>query len=500
MKQIFKQAWFVPILIILLALALRLPLLNGSFWLDEAAQALESSRSLAEQLNIIPDFQPPLLHLITHAAIQLSRAEWWLRLIGALIPGLITVFTTYKLGKKLFNRSVGILASILLTTSSFHIFYSQELRPYSLAAMWALLSWWLLTILVTTKDNSRPKNILWLVYALVSLLGLCSTYLYPFLILGQLIIIAIFYRSQLKHQCLSLCLTTLGFLPWLPTFLKQLQAGQTLRTTIPSWEAVVSLTQLKSLPLTLGKFVFGVINLEINLVFITISGLLLALTAILFFKSIKTGSKNTLLILTATLLPLLLAWLVSFWIPVVRPKRLLFLQPLLYLFWASLIQKQLALKQKFANNIAAILGASLLIINLWGTFQYYVQPKYQRENWREIYDQIQTRFPRNDTVVIFAFPSAFAPWHWYDQDHYHALATGKYYLTDKAELQLRLKPIFEYQYVLVFDYLRDLTDPDDLVIGVVEDYGYTLHEYLDQPNIGFVRVYLKDKNLLQAYN
>jgi len=27
-----------------------------------------------------------------------------------------------------------------------------------------------------------------------------------------------------------------------------------------------------------------------------------------------------------------------------------------------------------------------------------------------------------------------------------------------------------------------------------------LHEYLDQPNIGFVRVYLKDKNLLQAYN
>jgi len=93
------------------------------FGLDEAAQALESSRPLAEQLNIIPDFQPPLLHLITHAAIQLSRAEWWLRLIGALIPGLITVFTTYKLGKKLFNRSVGILAGILLTTSSFPIFF-----------------------------------------------------------------------------------------------------------------------------------------------------------------------------------------------------------------------------------------------------------------------------------------------------------------------------------------------------------------------------------------
>jgi len=364
--------------------------------------------------------------------------------------------------------------------------------------MWALLSWWLLATLIKTKAQSKNKK--WRLYALISLLGLYSTYLYPFLILSQLIIVAIYYRSQLKRQCLSLALTVLGFLPWLPTFLKQLQAGQTLRTAIPGWEAVVSLTQLKSLPLTLGKLIFGVINLDVNLTFVSISVLLVALTIILLFKSNQTNSKHTYLILIATLLPLLLAWIISFWIPIVRPKRLLFLQPLLYLFLAAVIQKSAVLKQRFTTNIATILGISLLLINVWGTVQYYTQPKYQRENWREVYTQIQTRFPRNNTIIIFSFPTAFAPWHWYNQAQYHTLTTGKFYLTDRTEVQDQLKPIFEYQYVLVFDYLRDLTDPDDLVIQAVEGYGYTLHEYFDQPNLGFIRVYLKDKIILQASN
>lgn len=46
-------------LILLLALALRLPLLGGSFWLDEAAQYLESARPFSQQLAIREDFQPP---------------------------------------------------------------------------------------------------------------------------------------------------------------------------------------------------------------------------------------------------------------------------------------------------------------------------------------------------------------------------------------------------------------------------------------------------------
>ncbi len=133
--------------ILFIALLLRLPLFSGSFWLDEAAQALESARPLTQQLDIRDDFQPPLLHLITYVSIRLSTAEWWLRLWGALIPGLISIYYTYKIGTRVRNQFTGILAAGLLTTSSLHIFFSQELRPYALptalatASTYFLLRW-----------------------------------------------------------------------------------------------------------------------------------------------------------------------------------------------------------------------------------------------------------------------------------------------------------------------------------------------------------------------
>ena len=74
------------LLILLLALILRLPHLNDSFWLDEAAQVLESLRPLNQQLQIKDDFQPPLLHLITFLSLKVAQSEWWLHLTGALLP------------------------------------------------------------------------------------------------------------------------------------------------------------------------------------------------------------------------------------------------------------------------------------------------------------------------------------------------------------------------------------------------------------------------------
>ena len=123
-------------LILFVALLLRLPLLSGSFWLDEAAQALESVRPLSQQLNITSDFQPPLFHLVVHFLSLVSHAEWWLRL-ASLIPGLITIYFTFRIGCRFSGspdeasaksgRLVGLIAGLLLATSQFHVFYSQEL-------------------------------------------------------------------------------------------------------------------------------------------------------------------------------------------------------------------------------------------------------------------------------------------------------------------------------------------------------------------------------------
>jgi uncharacterized membrane protein len=143
--------------LLLVAVVLRLPLLNGSFWLDEAAQALESARPLSQQLTIAYDFQPPLLHLIVHFALYFSNAEWWLRTIGALIPGIVSIWATYKIGEKLLTKNIGLWAGLLMATNSFHIFYSQELRPYALPMMLGTLSW---LVLLHWKKPSTKRSFL----------------------------------------------------------------------------------------------------------------------------------------------------------------------------------------------------------------------------------------------------------------------------------------------------------------------------------------------------
>ena len=199
---ITNHFWFFFTLILALAFLLRLPLLNGSFWLDESAQVLESARPLNKQLEIAHDFQPPLMHLLTHFALYLGQSEAWLRFVGALVPGIITIaglmlgvkerycchseFISESETRQLEilkqvqddNRQVqdgsgrvsdntkqawgngllvSLLAGFLLATNTWHIFYSQELRPYSLPAMFATLTW-LVLIKYLASSIQHPNS------------------------------------------------------------------------------------------------------------------------------------------------------------------------------------------------------------------------------------------------------------------------------------------------------------------------------------------------------
>lgn len=496
----FKKANLSLILILILAFGLRLPQLNGSFWLDEAAQALESARPWSQQLQIIPDFQPPLFHLLVHAALILGRSEWWLRLVGALIPGLMTIWATFQISRRLFNQKTAYLTTLLLTTNSLHIFYSQELRPYSLATMWAVLSWLALIDLSQNKAKNLSSNTIWLNYLLFiisSLLGLFTTYLYPFLFLTQWVYVLCCQRHLIKKMLATSIILGAVFLSWLPTFLQQLQAGGLVRTGLPGWTQVVSFNQLKSIPLTLGKFIFGVVDLEINWFYLAIAGLLLS-WLIWFSRQIK--KQNLILLFQKIklpiiwfLVPIVASWLTSFWIPVIQPKRLLFLLPVFYLIIVGLVDlvKSQDATSFWKNKMLYFPIWILLIINTWSTRQYFTQPRLQRENWRSLYDQITHQYPAATTMVVMSAPEAFAPWEWYNHSQYPTLATGTLSVNQLDSLTDTLKPTLDKQYILVFDYLRTLSDPDDQILKTLRSFDFHEVGAIDRPNIGFVRIYVK---------
>jgi uncharacterized membrane protein len=501
-------------LILLLAVVLRIPQLNGSFWLDEAAQALESVRPLSQQLQIAEDFQPPLLHLIIHFASQLSHSEWWLRTIGALIPGVITIWATITIGAKLHHPKTGLLAGFLLATSPFHIFYSQELRPYSLPTLFATLSW-LAVLTWPPTENWKPKR--WrqfptvtqlLVFVVLTSAGLFSSYLYPFVLLGQVTYLWFSHRTQIFAWGSAVIMVALTFVPWLPSFLEQLRIGGELRNSLPGWDTVVSLTQLKALPLVAAKFVFGIAPLSAT-PFVVIAALLLgcstlALTIAIIHRKKLQASIWPLLIWIG--IPLLSAWLVSFFIPVIQPKRVLFILPACYLLLASFTNKYLRatvrpnLSLPLVTHVAAVtVFVTVLVLNLSGVFSYYTQPQLQRENWRALFTTIEQRFSTNDTLVLFSFPDAFAPWRWYQHEFllthptaqaFNTLSTGTLRIEQAATFPTQLEQAVEkYNTVLVFEYLRDLTDPNNILLPQLTELGLENTGVIEYPNIGFVRIY-----------
>lgn len=555
-----------------LAFLLRLPYINASFWLDEAAQALEVTRPWHQQLEIAPDFQPPLLHLILHVAQYVGTSEWWLRLIGAIIPGLVSIGFGLAAIRKKASTLTTVWIGLLLATSSFHVFFSQELRPYALPAAMASVSWYVLLQLLETLPDTKQRieKAAW--FGVLTGLGLYSSYLYPFLIIGQLTYIA-WHEKSLKQwfsvSFMPLLIAGIMFLPWLPSFIEQLQVGSELRVALPGWDQVVSTPQWKALALVPAKFVFGVMELSRSSVLVvggistliaaffvfrfrffypfktTLSGqtsgwmtkLIKGLGLISRFHTLfnKTDNKTQVqalqdrFIFAASwfMVPFITAWLISWFVPVVSPKRLLFALPAFYLvlfvsidvlqhiYSRSKNRLQLSpLAARFIMQPSSIfklwIFLTLLLINIVTLSMYWSNPNYQRENWRALHTQIRADYPIHKTVLVSGFTAPFSPWEWYEQKYVDSqsnqtrqllkmdhIATG--YLTtqaDQNQISEILKSTTDYEYVLVFDYLRDLTDPNNLIVTQLETFGFIQVDVIDYPNIGFVRVFARPTSII----
>ncbi len=473
--------------IVFFALLLRLPHLTGSFWLDEAAQALESTRPLSQQFDIVADFQPPLLHLVTHFASYFSTSEIWLRTVGALMPGLVTIFFTYLLMQRAANKKTAVITALLLSTSSLHIYFSQELRPYALPAMFAAISWWAL----------YAKR--WRSFTVATVLGLFSSYLYPFLLFSQVIWQLFIIKEKRKKLFSSLALSTALFAPWLPMFFAQLQAGQLLRQNLPGWESVVSVPQEKALQLVFAKFMFGLSDLSLSPGYVFVA-LIVILSFVLLFKTYfqkhLIKNRNLLLLLAFWAgLPLLTSWLVSWFIPVVEPKRLLFSLAGFYGLAAYLTVSATAQKNKVGVWAGRTLIFILFTLNIWSTFNYYTNAKFQREDWRGIIGKLEQTYPSRNTLALFIFPDPFAPWRWYADPTIQTLSTKTIYITEDVELRNLLEPALDYNYVILFDYLQDLTDPDRLVRAELEQFGFRETGSFSTENLGFVRIFTNSQTL-----
>lgn len=500
-KQDSKSNWWVWA-VVAVAAVVRWPFLTGSFWLDEAAQAIESVRPWSQQFQIIPDFQPPLLHLWLRTWSIFSWSELWLRLGGAVIPGLVTIFLLYFIARKWWGAVPAVIASGLLALHPFHIFFSQELRPYSLPTMFAVIGWWLIVY--------RPvkSQWWWQTFVLVSIAGLYASFLYPFVLAAQLLYLWLRRPSDWLKIGVASGAIVAGFAPWLPIFRLQLAAGSVVRQSLPAWSQVVSPPPVKALALVPIKFLFGLTDFELNPWYLGSLVVLGGVSLVVVISHWRSWwhwwqarpslpvlmKRPEVLMVVWSVLPLVAAWLVSFWIPVLQPKRVMFLLPVWCLLVAY-IATQLSQARWWRWAFLAV----VVVIQLVGIGQYYTNPLLQREDWRSAHQALITKYPASESIAVFVFDEPFAPWRWYDQGEYPTLALGKLSVAEVPDLVETIKPATKYRYIIVFDYLRDLSDPDDRVLQEIQAFGYRPVEILDYPNIGFIRIYARSESVVSWY-
>jgi len=105
-----------------------------------------------------------MLALFSHST---TATRLWAFLCGSLV-----ILLTYRVGIQFFkNAAVGLIAAFMVSVSAFLIFYAQEARFYSLAALLGLLNLW-----AFNRAFERDRRMDWVVFGLVVALGLYGHY------------------------------------------------------------------------------------------------------------------------------------------------------------------------------------------------------------------------------------------------------------------------------------------------------------------------------------
>lgn len=252
------------VLLFVLALAtfLRFYLLDGqSFWNDEGNSARIAERSL--QLiteGAAGDIHPPLYYYALHAWRGVFGAsEFALRSFSTIL-GVLLVGLTFLIGRKAFSAGVGLLAAFVAAINPFQIYYSQEARMYMLlAVIGAVATYFLLRLLEDGGSGIRARGsgrrrFSWLIdhcsLIILYALGLYTHYAFPFVLVTHFLIVLMWTlvtHAKWKYYIIWIGLVAAAgvlFLPWLPTAIRQIITWPSARGAIDGGQMLLDTLRL----------------------------------------------------------------------------------------------------------------------------------------------------------------------------------------------------------------------------------------------------------------
>lgn len=400
--------WILPTL--LLAFLLRIAYLDvQSLWWDEAFSFSMSIANLPSLLENAVRYRvhPPLYYMLMHFWLSLGHSEFLLRAFSVFC-GTLSVTTMYATAALIGGKRLATLATILLSVSPFGIWYSQEVRMYSLTTLLVLMtSFFFLRLL--RQDTARN----WIAFGLCALLAMYSDYLYLFVILAQamfLIILRKRYPRELNKWFCCMVVVGVLFLPWVVAIFT---TGGFYHASI-SWIPPARIEDLFWTIYSLGLGPTSNPGSALNMIatFLLIS--LAAYGLLLLRKKSGYQQQNMGFVLSWLLLPLLLTFFISLdWhLPQQRSIYIdRFFNPLLPAFLILTSSGTLTLFKR--NKVIGVMTIVIVLIPTAGSlYNLFFNEDYARDQWRQAITEIGERARRGDILLVR--PHHYVPLYYYD--------------------------------------------------------------------------------------
>ena len=368
--------------ITLLATLLRLLFLEQkSYWFDEIFTVRICRLPLSAFWMSLWRFEANMVlyYAMLRPWIHFGQAESWVRLFSVLW-GVASIPIMYLVGAQLYGkRRTGVIGGLLLCVNTAHVAYSQEARSYSLLILLCLLS---LFFLLRTKQQGLTNTF---AYSTVSALAVYTHFYAIFFLAAQWISVTVVCYGHLvtKKIIIMISLTTFLISPALYYMLFR-RSGQLVGVPQVHSHDVVRL--LYFLVADGGRF-----RKALSLLYLFCSGLAVYHLLRRWRSSqLQPQDWGLVIIVGCLLLPPLVTFVISFWLPLFFPRYLLIcLAPFVLLASQGLTEfRKMRLRW-------GILGLTFGL-SLGSVAYYYSRPK---DDWRALTTYLLSHFQRGDVIV-----------------------------------------------------------------------------------------------------
>ncbi|MBN1879343.1 glycosyltransferase family 39 protein [bacterium] len=327
MKIVQKQnRWelFLWCLVMGIAILLRLWDLNRfSPWFDEALCIFESDSIMPLLTGKGTANNPPVFFILLHIAGIFSRSILSYRMVSVGF-GLATIVLVFSLGRIVWNTRIALIAMLLLAMSPMHIYYSQEVKMYSMNGFLFVLALIMTYLLTETPGWSRSLAL----GVIMALMLYTHYYLFLAVLTINLLLFLTLQQTHRKYIVIVDATTCLLFLPWLPVYHRY-----HLPATLGYVTRWIPQPGIKHLFYTLKNFIAGFHSIRVLYwPIVTISVFLIVIAGL---KAIRQSSAFRKFLFLAAPFPIAIAFLISQQFPLYLDRYFLFILPLLLLLVAA---------------------------------------------------------------------------------------------------------------------------------------------------------------------